>query len=471
MSYLSQVREQLLSTDSKLSIIEDDYTYTAGELKQKIEAYIALVASWNLPNGSRVAIIPQRTTNWITFMYALIFLGHPPLLLDAKMDDKTLEKVLTIEALIFGSDDKQVGSRSVQKLPVVNVSDANNGLLESLRFNQDTKLFTAHTSGTTGTPKKISYSNGNIDWAVNEYERIYDFRNKTTILFSLPYHYCYSVIPCVIVPFALGKSIVIASEESWAIDIAQLIQKQHIEILVVNPVFYSELSRMDLSQFDFSSLRICDSGGESIPLAVVRRLKSQTDVLITEGYGLTETTSLTHFLLPDSNGQLRLGSVGQASVGVEARIVQPDGEEVQHGEIGELQIKGPMVAPYDHDTSETQTEWFETGDLFYEDEDGFFYFVSRKKDVPDIEPSKVLAVSQLVMGLLEDTAIRDVSYIFNEQGSVVLFMVTDFKDEERDERTASIIASFPIDMQESLEVRYVAALPRTSTGKVRKKDL
>ena len=471
MNYLSQVREQLLNTGSRLSIIEDDNTYNVGELKQKIEAYLALIATWNLPYGARVAIIPRRTTQWISFMYALMFSGHPPLLLDAKMDDETLEKVLTTEALIFGNEERDVGSLAVQKLPIVHASDAYNDLLASLQFDESMKLFTAHTSGTTGIPKKITYTDENINWAVSEYERIYDFRHKTKILFSLPYHYCYSVIPCVIVPFALGKSIVIASEESRAIDIAQLIQKQRVEILVVNPVFYSELSRMDLSGFDFSSLRICDSGGESIPLAVVRRLKSQTDVLITEGYGLTETTSLTHFLLPDNNGQLRLGSVGQASVGVETRIVQPDGKEVQRGAIGELQVKGPMVALYDHDTSQDHAVWFETGDLFYEDEDGFFYFVSRKKDVPDIEPSKVLAVSQLVMSLLEDAAIKDVSFVFNDQGSVVLFMVTDFKDDERDDKAVSITASFPADMQDSLEVRYVAALPRTSTGKVKKKNL
>lgn len=330
-----------------------------------------------------------------------------------------------------------------------------------------------HTSGTTGVPKKVAYSDKNISWAVDEYSRVYNFSQKDSILFSLPFHYCYSVIPCCIVPFALGKKVILAPSDSTPIDIARLIEKEKVHILVVNPVFYIALSRLDLCQFDLSSLQLCDSGGESIPPSVVDMLYKQANTLITEGYGLTETTSLTHFLLPDSRGQIRIGSVGRACSDVKTRLLDTLGDEVENGEIGELWVSGPMVA----DGVETELmdgeNWLNTEDLFYEDSDGFFYFVSRKKDAPIEDSEFVFVAFQAVQKLVNLDNIKDVTHVVNGPGDITIFvsLIDSMSARDRETYGKHIQDLLPISIRDSATIRYVDRIPRTVTGKVKKGDL
>lgn len=472
MNYLEEVRSQLIIPEGSLKVVDGGRDFDTTAIRRIVEAYVVLIDEWKLPSGSRIAIMPKRTVDWVCFMYALMFCGVIPLLLDAEMDEATIKDVLEDEKIIFSDRGIEIEGYDVRALPLTQGLAANDGLLESIDLSFHSALFTAHTSGTTGTPKKITYTNENIDWAVEEYSRIYNFDANSTILFSLPYHYCYSVIPCCIVPFAAGKTIVIAPEQSSTELIAQLIEKNKIEILVVNPYFYNDLSRIDLSSYNFKSLKICDSGGESIPLPVVRRIKEQTDVLITEGYGLTETTSLTHFLLPDSKGELRIGSVGQACTGVETRIVDAEGQTVNGGDIGELLVRGAMVAPYDNADIEATDEngWFATGDFFYEDTVGFFYFVSRKKDAVDIPIEIIGAAASAIPLLLGIQLIQDVAYKFNDSDDLIIFVVCDVNI-DRELMNTEILSRLPDEISKIADIRYVARLPRTSTGKVKKKDL
>lgn len=471
MNYLEQVRDQLLQPNSQLEVIQAGKIYTSKELRQLVELYMGYLSSLKLEPSAHIALMPERTVEWICFMYAVMFKGYAPLLIDTYMDESTLSGLITNEVLIFDKHERTSGELFIHGLPDISSHNESIDNLESTYIYKDRPLFSVHTSGTTGMPKKVVYTNENIAWAVNEYARIYNFKHTTTILFSLPYHYCYSVIPCCIVPFALGKRIVIAPELSTTDDIAKLIQIEHIQILVVNPVFYAELSRSNLAEYDFSSLTLCDSGGESIPLSVARSIEAQTSVLITEGYGLTETTSLTHFLLPDDEGMLRLGSVGRACHGVETCIVDSVGKDVEVGMIGELYVRGAMVARYDNETANSDSSrWFATGDLFYKDQDDFFYFVSRKKDVPDIEASILLEVSRAAMEVLSLDDITDVTYVFDEQKSPVLFVVSAARSNKQIIEEA-ILNVFPESMRKSLMIRHVASLPRTSTGKVKKRDL
>ncbi len=225
MLYLEEVKKQLLSPDSSLEVIDENGNrHTAEDLRSRIEAYMAHISEWNLEIGSPIALFPRRTVNWMCFMYASMFKGHIPLLLDAEMKDDLLEKIIANEAILYDVHERSIGNLHIRALPEPLISDEYNGLLDKTPTSQNQPLLTVHTSGTTGTPKKITYSNENISWAVREYAHIYNLKTEKTILFSLPYHYCYSVVPCCLVPFALGKRVVISPEGYSAVDIAELIQ-------------------------------------------------------------------------------------------------------------------------------------------------------------------------------------------------------------------------------------------------------
>lgn len=475
MNYLESVKQVLISGESDLKIIDGDRTFNSTLIKEAIDKYMAYLESKQISKGVQVAILPSRRAEWIFFMYALMFRGISPLVIDRTMDKDGLSVMLNDVDVVYADKEQRLGSVNIVRIPELGSIDNNKvGKAQPEIMGAGNKtLFTAHTSGTTGIPKKVNYTDDNIAWAVSEYERIYKLKDNDAILFSLPFHYCYSIIPCCVVPMGLGKTIIISPEEDSTEAIANLIEKHEINILVVNPVFYKNLSSLDLSRYDFSSLRICDSGGESIPLPVVRKMKEKTDVLITEGYGLTETTSLTHFLLPDVNAELRLGSVGQACKQVNCRIVDEDYIDVEDGAIGELLIKGPMVAPYDdHEQNESAhiNGWFKTGDLFYKDKDHFYYLVSRKKDAINLPTNLINTASVNIPLLLSNEQIRDMSYKFLSASELQLFVVAE-DSIDKSLLEDDILRSLPEVLRSIVTVKFVSLLPRTATGKVLKRDL
>lgn len=362
--------------------------------------------------------------------------------------------------------------RTFMEIPHFDELEHQNGItLETLSMPDNDRLFTCHTSGTTGMPKKITYRQGNILWALEEYAEIYKLNVNNVVLFALPFHYCYSIIPCCIVPFIYGKTVVVASERSTAADVARVISAKKVNIIAVVPTFYQQLLSLDLSQLDFTSLTLCDSGGESIPLPIIAKFQEKTAALITEGYGLTETTSLTHFLLPDAEGGLRLGSVGRACRGVECRIVDEGYRPVAQGEIGELLVRGSMVIDgYDDSSKDLDAfhdGWFKTGDLFYADADDFYYLVSRKKDAINIPPRLVGVASKYVPLLLDNVDVLDVAYKCLSPEDVQVFVVA-AADADRTRIKDDILAALPSELAELVTVRFVDRLPRTATGKVLK---
>jgi long-chain acyl-CoA synthetase len=473
MNYLDTVRQTLASNNISLKIIEGDKSYDNASANKLIHQYMSYIDSHGIGQHSQIAILPSRKAEWIFFMYALMFKGVAPLIVDHDMSMDSLSILLRDMDIIYGDRERRINNVKIRALPRLSSIDDMDNLELNVVHRQDGRLFTAHTSGTTGLPKKVNYTNDNMMWALNEYKRIYNLDVNESILFSLPFHYCYSVIPCCIVPMALGKTIVISSEMSSTEMIANLIEKQKINILVVNPLFYKNLSSLDLSKYNFSSLRICDSGGESIPIPVVNKMKEKTDVLITEGYGLTETTSLTHFLLPDTEGKLRIGSVGRACEQVECRIVDENYSDVKEGCIGELLIKGPMVAPYDSPDQNEDANiggWFKTGDLFYADAEGFYYLVSRKKDAIDISTEMANLAAINIPLLLSNELIEDISYKFLSADELHLFIVAS-DDANQPTLQGSILGLLPEELSNITIIKFVGLLPRTTTGKVLKKDL
>jgi long-chain acyl-CoA synthetase len=180
------------------------------------------------------------------------------------------------------------------------------------------------------------------------------------------------------------------------------------------PTMYSALlHHPERESFDTSTLRVCVSGGASLPAEVLRGFEETFGCTLLEGYGLSETSPVASSNRPDR--ERRPGSVGVPIDGVQIRIVDENGAEVPIGARGEIVIRGPNVMKgywgRPDATAETIRDgWFHTGDIGVMDEDGYFFIVDRLKDMIirggyNVYPREVEEV------LYEHPAVREVAVV------------------------------------------------------------
>jgi long-chain acyl-CoA synthetase len=134
----------------------------------------------------------------------------------------------------------------------------------------------------------------------------------------------------------------------------------------------------------FSSVRMCISGGASMPVDILNRFEKAFNVAIYEGDGPTECSPVT--CVNPIGGVRKVGTVGLPVPGVEMRILNETGQQLPHGEIGEIAVRGNSVMKGYWKLAEATAEsfyqdWFLTGDLGTEDDDGYFSILDRKKDM------------------------------------------------------------------------------------------
>jgi long-chain acyl-CoA synthetase len=160
------------------------------------------------------------------------------------------------------------------------------------------------------------------------------------------------------------------------------------------PTLYSGLvDHPRVSQYDLRTGTQCLSGAASLPASLVERFETLTEGRLVEGYGLTETSPLTHG--NPIHGERRVGSIGLPVPGTDARIVDlATGATLPRGQEGELEVRGPQVMlGYWNRPAETaevlRDGWLQTGDIARMDEDGWFYVVDRRKDMIDASGFKV----------------------------------------------------------------------------------
>ena len=134
---------------------------------------------------------------------------------------------------------------------------------------------------------------------------------------------------------------------------------------------------------DCSSLRLCVSSGEALPPVIFHAWKARFGHELVDVLGSTEAL---HDFIANRPGQARPGAAGRPVPGFQARLVDDRGQPVPPGSVGHLLIKGPTTSPYYWNryerTKETMLgEWLRTGDMGYEDSDGYFYFCGRSDDM------------------------------------------------------------------------------------------
>jgi benzoate-CoA ligase family protein len=168
-------------------------------------------------------------------------------------------------------------------------------------------------------------------------------------------------------------------------------------------------------EFDLSSLRQAVSAGESLPASLFERFARRFGVEILDGLGSTETLQM---VISNRAGEVRPGSSGKVIPGYEAKIVNHEGHPVAPGEIGSLLIKGDSTCTgYWNQREKTQDtfegHWFRTGDKYYQDGDGYFWYVGRADDLFKVN-GRWLSPAEVESALIAHPAIREAAVVARE---------------------------------------------------------
>lgn len=243
------------------------------------------------------------------------------------------------------------------------------------------------TGGTTGQMKGAMLTHFNLlANIIQSYAMYSDLLNdgKEVTLAATPFYHVYAMTAAMNVSIFSGQAILIVRK--FQIDEAlELIKTYRPSFFPGVPTMYNAfVNHPNVKAYGLDCLKVCASGSAPLPQDVLRRFREITGVPILEGYGLSETSPSTH--RNPIHAKRKVGSIGIPIPLTDSKVVDDNGNEVEHGEVGELIIKGPQVMKgYFQNPDETaealRDGWLYTGDLATMDEEGYFYIVGRKKEM------------------------------------------------------------------------------------------
>lgn len=187
-------------------------------------------------------------------------------------------------------------------------------------------------------------------------------------------------------PFAAGGTTILLKERPTPAKVFEVIEEKKPTIFFGVPTLYGAMMRYaeEIGRpLDLSSIRVCVSAGEALPASYAKKWKEMFGLEILDGIGSTEAL---HIFLSNRMNEVQPGSTGKVVPGYEAKVINEEGKQLPPNEIGDLVIKGESITSgYWCNLSENhqkfQGEWMKTGDKYYQDEKGYFWYCGRSDDM------------------------------------------------------------------------------------------
>lgn len=339
-----------------------------------------------------------------------------------------------------------------------------------------------YTGGTTGVSKGVMLTHGNISFQIQQIEAWFPEFDKGAeiMLGALPFFHVFGMSVSMNLAIRLAWTNVLVPKPQ-AEPLLEAISKFRVTFAPLVPTMYiGILDHPDLEHTDLSSIKGCFSGSAPLPLEVISKFEKKTGSVIVEGYGLTESSPVTH--VNPFRGQRKVGSIGVPVPGTECRIVdiEDNTREVPVGEPGELLIRGPQIMKgylnKPEETAKTLTKdgFLCTGDVARMDEEGYFYIVDRIKDMIisggyNVYPRDIDEVLYEHPKILEACA---VGIPHPKRGEAVKVFVVlkqgqTMTEQEVIDYCADKLAKYKL----PVAVEFREELPKSNVGKILRKDL
>jgi benzoate-CoA ligase family protein len=351
--------------------------------------------------------------------------------------------------------------------------------LSATETSKDDSAFWLYSSGSTGFPKGCVHLQHDMIYCTEYYAKSVLGINEHDITFSAAkLYFAYGLGNNLYFPFSVGASAVYYSGRPLAEEMFKVIEQYRPTIFFAVPTLYASMLSLPDAQerFDCSSLRLCVSAGEALPADILRRWQEAFHVPILDGIGSTE---ILHIFISNRPGEIKPGSTGKLVPGYQAIITDEYGHPVQQGDIGNLLIRGDSTAAYywnkhEKTKSTINGHWIHTGDKYYQDSEGYYWYCGRSDDmlkvggqwVSPVEVENTLimhpaVLEAAVVGILdEENLVKPKAYVVLQPG----YSASDALAGELKNFVKERIAPFKYPRY----IEFVPELPKTATGKIQR---
>ncbi|GLC25209.1 benzoate-CoA ligase family protein [Roseisolibacter agri] len=334
----------------------------------------------------------------------------------------------------------------------------------------------AFTSGTTGQGKGTMHFHRDVLAVCDCFPpHLLGLRPDDVCCGTPPLAFTFGLGGLVLFPMRAGASAVLLEQGSPP-NLLDAIERFRATVSFTAPTAYRAIAGLlAAGDHDVSSLRICVSAGEALPLATFEAWKAATGIAIVDGIGATE---MLHIFISASGDDIRPGSTGRVVPGYEAKVIDAHGAEVPRGTVGRLAVRGPTGCRYLGDPQRqrayVQHGWNLTGDSYVQDADGWFWYQARTDDMI-VSSGYNISGPEVESALLLHDAVQECGVVGlpdAERGQLVTAFVVCKPGVTADETMVRTLQDFVkatiAPYKYPRRIVFVDALPRTATGKLQR---
>ncbi len=381
--------------------VEGDVTY--GQLAASVNRCANLLTDLGMTRGERLLMLVKDSPEFFFVFWGAIKAGVIPVPINTLLKAKDYTFIIDNSAcacLVYSPDfagevEPAVAASPHKPRHLLRVEGEGETLTALMARASDQftavpasptdECFWLYSSGSTGQPKGAVHLHR--DMVVTSYfygEKTLGVREDDICFSAAKLLFAYGLGNGMTFPLWAGATAVLLGTRPTPESTFSIIERFKPTLYFGVPTLYaSQLAAMETAKPDLSSIRLCVSAGEALPAEVFKRWKARTGTIILDGIGSTEAL---HIFISNRAGHYKPGSTGTLVDGYEAVILDENDREMPPGEPGRLIIKGPSTAKYywrnpEKTASTMLGEWLNTGDTYYRDKDGYFFYCGRSDDM------------------------------------------------------------------------------------------